>query len=162
MKWCCLGMLHVRPVIWVLQRHCPVITSQWLSNEPPGSQLHIVHPSLLSDKPYVSGTHWLQSLPVTRRLHVHSPVYILQPELLMVPNKLHVQLSQPSVLFWLKFQKPSLQVSHRRPFTFDLQWHAPASIEFSSSVIESQMPSSMAPWGSQSQAKIDWTWEFCS
>lgn len=147
-------MLHVRPVICLLQRHWPVITSQLLSKEPPALQLHNAHPSLLSESPYVSGIHWLQSLPVTKRLQVHSPVCMLHPELFIVPYRLHVHVSHPSGLFGSIFQKPSLHVSHRRPLTFCLQWQAPASIAFSSSVIESQIPSSKAPRGSQSQAAI--------
>lgn len=154
MKWFCLGWSQVLPCIWLRHVHCPVSTSQWLSKEPPGSQLHMAQPSWLSDKPNVSGIHWLQSLPVTSRLHVHSPVCMLHPELLIVPIVLHVQLSQPSTLNGSRFQKPSLHVSHRRPCTFFLQWHAPASIPFSSSLIESQMPSSSDPDGSQSHAKI--------
>lgn len=90
---------------------------------------------------------------MTNRLHTHSPVYILQPKFPTVPSVLHVHGSQPNVLFASKFQNPSEHVSHRRPPTFILQWHRPAT--FSSSVIESQIPSSVEPRGSQSQPAIE-------
>lgn len=153
MKWFCLGSLQSRPCMNCLHWHCPLITSQLLFKEPPGSHAHIVQPSLLSDNPYVSSMHWLQSRPVTNLLQVHSPVLKLHPELLTVPKMLQVHIWQPSGLASSKFQNPSLQMSHRRPLTWVLQWQAPASTPCSIFVTESHTPSSREPRGSQSQAE---------
>jgi len=45
--------------------HWPVMTSQLLSKEPPGSQSQALQPSWSSERPQCSGKHWLQSRPVT-------------------------------------------------------------------------------------------------
>lgn len=60
--------------------------------------------------------------------------------------------SQPSGFSGSKFQKPFLQRSHLRPSTLTLQWQRPDSSPLRTSVLESQIPSSRDPDGSQSQA----------
>lgn len=58
----------------------------------------------------------------------------------------------PSGFDSLKFQNPFLHVSHRLPSTLGLQWHRPDSRPLTKSVLESQIPSSKEPPGSQSHA----------
>lgn len=152
-KWFCRGSSHRRPCMYARHLHCPVMTSQWLSNEPPGSQSQSAQPSRLSESPKVSGMHWLQSRPVTKRLQSHSPLTMLQPWLSTVPRMLHEHSSHPSGFVSVKFQKPSLHRSQRRPFTCVLQWQAPGSRSLSGSGIESQIPSSRDPSGSQSHER---------
>ena len=59
---------------------------------------------------------------------------------------------QPSGLSSVKFQNPFRHLSHLCPPTYVLQWHCPATVPSSSSVLPSHIPSSTVPSGSQSQA----------
>ena len=59
-------------------------------------------------------------------------------------------------------QNPFLHISHRLPSTLGLQWHRPDSNPLIKSVLESHIPSSKEPPGSQSHATSNtilwWCW----
>lgn len=75
-----------------------------------GSKLHLPEFQVTEEEQLTK--HLSQASPVTSRLQRHSPVRLLQPSLLNVPNKWHVQGRQPFGSSAESIQNPFLQRSH--------------------------------------------------